>query len=1029
MKKLKITKNALEIFDNLPVYIMANDKDFYIHFWNKALEEATGYRKEEVIGRKEIIEKFYPDPIERKRKLKRWKEGEWKGKTWEAKIYSKFGTPIYMLIHEISDVITSESDIFWGVGVDITEYKKAYEKYKTFVDLTSEGIWYFALDEPVDTTLPEDEQLRLFFERAYLAECNDSYAKMYGFSSPEEIIGVRLKDIMPPDDQENMEYLRMVIRNNYAVKGAESVEYDNEGRKKYLLNNLVGVRDGKFVVGAWGSQVDITKIKEIEEELIYKEKLISNILSSVSGYIWQAEIDKNKKIKLTYISDSIEKITGYTPKEILYEREKIPSYAIEKNHLEIIRKAIEKAERNEDDTFDISITKRDKKKVYLRNIISTRHENNIIYVDGIGFDVTELKRIREKLKESEKFYSTIIDTIPDAFFLHKLDGTIVDINKTAIEMFMCSKNDLTGKKVSLISGTGYTDELARQKIEEALEKGYIEFEWVSKRLNGEEFPVRVRLKKINISGENYVMALVTDISREKEAIKKLKESEEKFRKLAENPLAGMTIIGKNGKFLYVNKRLADMFGYTQEELIGKKKPLDLTSEESKNVVKKHIEDRLSGEVNSIEYLFKGLRKDGKTIDVRAFGSVFEFKGERAIAAILIDETEKIEAEKRKKELEAQLFQAQKMEAIGLLASGIAHDFNNILGGILGYASYIKNLYKDDEKLISKIELIEKAAIKASDLTNKLLGFARKGKYTETIIDIGKAVKNVITILKRTIPRRIKVETYLPEKTLFIKGDENQIEQVVLNLATNAIDAMKDKGVLKIKVNEISVEENFVSTHLEAKEGSYVCITVEDTGEGIPEQIKDRIFEPFFTTKPPGKGTGLGLAMVYGIVKNHGGFISLYSEVGKGTTFKVYLPSYEEKVEEVQPYSQESLELIGQKRKILVVDDEEIIRDMLKDVLEALDFKVIIAKNGKEAIEKYNEEIDLVLIDMNMPEMGGKETFYALKGKYPNVKAIVCTGYSIDYNTRELLKNGAKGFLHKPFNMEELKRKIKEVLEE
>ncbi len=1029
MKSFKITKSLIEILDNLPVFILASDKDFNIQFWNRALEKATGYKKDEVIGNRGIIEKFYPDPIERKEKLKKWKNENWKGKTWETKIFTKYGTPLYIIIHEISEYITSDEDILWGVGIDITELKKVQERYKTYIELTAEGIWYFSLDEPVDTTLPADEQLKLLFERAYLAECNSSYAKMYGFSSPSEIVGVRLKDIMPPDDEENIKYLKMVIKNDYFVRGMESVEYDREGKKRYFLNNLMGIKDGKYIIGAWGSQVDITEFKKVEEELKDKERLITNILNSVKGYIWKAEVEKDGNFKFLYLSPTIKNITGFSFDEIIEAYKKSGNEELKEQNKRLAYSAIKEAMEKGEASFDFKMYRKSGKPVYLRNIISVEKSNKEgkFIVNGFGFDVTEFKKLSDKLKESEKFYLEILNTIPDAFFLHDVDGKVVEVNETALKMYNATKDDIIGFGVEKFSGKPFTKKDVGEKIDYVLRNGYAEFEWVGKKMTGEEFPEKVRLKRVEIVGTPYIMALVTDISSEKKAIEELKASEERFRKLAENPLVGMAII-KDRKFVFVNQKLADIFGYRVDEVVNKLGPLDLTVPEERKKVLENLKAREEGRIKSIEYSLKGLKKTGERVNVRVFGSLLDTEKDRSIAAIIIDETEKIKAEERKRELEEQLFQSQKLEAIGLLAAGIAHDFNNVLGGILGYASYIKNLYKDDEKLISKIELIEKAAVKASDLTNKLLGFARKGKYTETIIDVGKAVKSVIAILQRTIPKRIKVETYLPEKTLFIKGDENQIEQVVLNLSTNAVDAMKEKGVLKISVEAVDVSEDYADRHIDAETGKYVRVTVEDTGEGIPDEIKDRIFEPFFTTKPPGKGTGLGLSMVYGIVKNHGGFITLYSEVGKGTTFRIYLPQVDVE-EKLKKKKEKELTLKGRKRKVMVVDDEEIIREVLKDMLETLNFEVVLASNGKEAIDKYTEDIELVFIDMNMPEMGGKETFYALKGKYPDVKAIVCTGYSLDYNTRELLRNGAKGFLHKPFNMEELKKKIKEALEE
>ncbi len=419
--------------------------------------------------------------------------------------------------------------------------------------------------------------------------------------------------------------------------------------------------------------------------------------------------------------------------------------------------------------------------------------------------------------------------------------------------------------------------------------------------------------------------------------------------------------------------------------------------------------------------------------LNAFGREREFsesdiKVLQTLGQIVAAEIERLEEEREKEQMREQLFQSQKMEAIGTLAGGIAHDFNNMLQGILGYASLIKLKLAETDPMYKPVDVIEKTALRAAELTQQLLGYARKGKYVVQPLNLNDLVSEVIKIITRTFDRAIEIRTVLSEGLWCIQGDRNQIENVIMNLCLNARDAMPSGGRLLIETYNKEVLEGEMP-YSWARPGKYAVIKVTDTGTGMNEEVKKHIFEPFFTTKEVGKGTGMGLAMVYGVVKNHDGFITVDSEVGKGSTFTVYLPAQED-IEVHKETEGEKIAVSG-RGTILIVDDEETVRNLLRDALSGLGYSIIEASNGKEAIEVFEskrDRIDLVILDLIMPLMGGEETLRRLKEITPDVKVLIVTGYGVDKTLQETLKEiGVTGFIHKPFNVADISESVRSAL--
>jgi signal transduction histidine kinase/CheY-like chemotaxis protein len=381
-------------------------------------------------------------------------------------------------------------------------------------------------------------------------------------------------------------------------------------------------------------------------------------------------------------------------------------------------------------------------------------------------------------------------------------------------------------------------------------------------------------------------------------------------------------------------------------------------------------------------------------------------------------------------LEEQLLQSQKMESIGRLAGGVAHDFNNLLGAVMNNVGYLEN--QEPENTFSDPEVraclgeIKAAVDRAVDLTKQMLGFARRGKYENRPTSVAELVDDAASMVRRTFDRAINVQCET-ESQLVVMGDRPQLHQVLMNLCINARDAMPDGGSLTITATEYVVDEANASMLSFLSPGAYVVIMVTDTGCGMDEDTCSRAFDPFFTTKPPGKGTGLGLATVYGIVQNHGGHIQCASEQGMGTTFRVYLPAVEPKAKstaDTRPVS--ALVRPRGEGLVLVIDDEEVVRKSTRRLLSMLGYKVLCAADGLEGValfKKHHEEITFVLLDLIMPVMGGARAFRAIRDVAPAAKVVVSSGFTDEDQVRELMAGGAVGFLPKPFDHEMLERAL------
>lgn len=546
--------------------------------------------------------------------------------------------------------------------------------------------------------------------------------------------------------------------------------------------------------------------------------------------------------------------------------------------------------------------------------------------------------------------------------------------------------------------------------------------------------------KMDISGNDEISILAQSFDRMRKVIKekiddlndkneKLKASESRFRALVENTSDWIWEVDKNNIFTYVSPEIEKSLGYKPEEVIGES-VYKILSTENISKMKKHFQDLIKTGKPIIMEENINRHKDGHMVYAETTGIPIRdsngvITGYRGMDR---DITKRKKIEMEREELQERLNHKDRLDAIGQLAGGIAHDFNNMLAGIMGAAQLLQSSKKDlGEKNSGYVDMILTASARAAELTDKLLTFSRKGTIGSTVVDVHKIINDTIDILGKTLDKKISITVKKEAKNHLVIGDNSNLQNAFLNLGINASHAMEEGGDLIIITRDLFLNSSYCSiSPFDIEPGDYIEIEVRDTGCGIsPENLK-RIFEPYFTTKETEKGTGMGLASVYGTVLNHHGAIDVYSEENRGTVFHIYLPcSKETETESISDQPR-----ITASGNILLVDDEEIIRTTGKLLLEEMGYTVILAENGVEAVNIFKEkfkDIDLVIMDMIMPKMNGKEAFMEMKSIDKDCRILLSSGFTKDEDLKSLEKEGLTGFIHKPYKIHELHETLSSIL--
>ncbi|NOY08025.1 MAG: PAS domain S-box protein [Spirochaetes bacterium] len=705
---------------------------------------------------------------------------------------------------------------------------------------------------------------------------------------------------------------------------------------------------------------------------------------------------------------ALEKITGYSRNEILGY-----GYA---DFLKNILKVRETADFTEKSRFRITTKNNEKRTVRVSAVKPDSDAETIVYFH----DITACTEMREKDKT---LYRNIFDSANDAILIME-DSKFTDCNGKTLEIFgVSAKKDIINHGLWEFSPAKQPDGSdsfikAAEIINTALSGTPRRFYWKHKKADGSLFDTEVSLNRIK-GYRGYLLAMIRDITFTRQTGEQLK----KLRITMEQSPVSIVITDLDGNIEYINPKFSEITGYSLEEVRGKNPRILKSGETSDGEYKKLWETITGGRIWRGE--FHNLKKNG------------QLYWESAVIAPVKDDNGKItnfigvkEDITELKRLQNQLIMAQKMESIGNLTGGIAHDFNNILTAINGNAELILTDLKKGDPLYEEIRAIYESGGKAAELVSKLLAFSRRQIIKPQIIDINTIIDNLFSILPRIIGENISLKKKLSNTLYSIEADPSQIDQILINLAVNARDAVnnnlpgKTEKLISFETRNVTITEDYIINHPGSYKGNFVLFSVSDNGTGMDEDVKRKVFEPFFTTKGKERGTGMGLSTVYGIVKQNHGFIYIYSEMNRGSVFKVYWPACAEKTPDKTNHTERAVPAQGGETIMLVEDDESVLR-FTERALKTLGYTILTANNGKEALSLITgdtEAVDLVISDVVMPEMGGIELAEKIRELKPETKFLFTSGY-----TESELKN--TNLIQKPYSISELSKYIEEIISE
>jgi len=654
----------------------------------------------------------------------------------------------------------------------------------------------------------------------------------------------------------------------------------------------------------------------------------------------------------------------------------------------------------------------------------------------IALDISRRKQAEKGLRISRERLMQIINFLPDATFVIDTEGKVVAWNHAIEKMTGIRARDMLGKGDFEYAVPFYgkrrpilIDLVSRWDKEAEAAYNYVKKEGealVSETYNCLVKPGGTLWNKASLlyaeNGEvTGAIESIRDITERKAYEEALRESEERYHSLFEQVKSAIVLTTRRGDLVDANTYALDLFGYTKEEMMTVNFQRLYVNPDDGHRFRKEMEE--SGSVQ--EFSARLRRSDGLEMDCRMdvvnrhgeMGKIIGYQG------IIRDVTES-------NRLQMQLQEAKKTEAIATLAGGIAHQFNNALTPIIGNLDLLEMEYGQDDKMMKALKHMKASGRRMAHLTRQLLAYAREGKYQARVLSLPGFVLGTIPLIEHTLKPDVHVETDLSEDLSYIRADTTQMQMVLSALISNANEAMEGPGRIRIGARNMDLDARFVKDHPGLDPGTYVCLSVEDTGKGMDKETQDRIFDPFFTTHFLGRG--LGMAAVYGIVRNHGGVIKVDSAPGRGTLVRIYLPavSPERREQGARDGKASGVETIGDEKTVLVIEDEELVMDMTQTMLGMLGYRVLKAATGKEAVHTartFEGGIDFALLDIKLPDMSGIQVYPLIMAARPDLKVVVCSGYSIDGPAREILNSGAHGFIQKPFSLEALNDKLRQVL--
>ncbi len=784
-----------------------------------------------------------------------------------------------------------------------------------------------------------------------------------------------------------------------------------------------------------------------ENDLSMKESFIRRILENAPAAIYRVSFS-DSRFSFDYVSPHVSELTGYSPEEMRNNPDLIRGLIPDK-WLDIHAAFWERAERGDIEpvtVYPILHRSGERRWIEQRSVLIAGKNGQPAGIEAFCTDITGHKLAEDVLRRNEEKYRSLVENINEVIFTLDENGVVTYISPVIRSFSGYNPEDVLGKEfISFI----YPDdrEILKTRFHDLSRGVVVPYDYRIVSAGGEprwvrsfSHPLYVRGRFAGISG------IITDIHEQRLAEDALRESEERFKQLYEN--AGVTIfILDNGRIIHCNRKTLEMFGRSMDEIIGQN-PAELSPKlqpdgrPSREKARDILKAAVAGEPQHFEWLHE--RPGGTVFDAEVIMTATNMRSGVFVQAIVRDISDRKETERENEHIQAQLLQAQKMEAIGTLAGGIAHDFNNMLGGIIGSLNLLELLAEKEElrqknEIVTYLDTAMEASQRAADLTRQLLTLSRRQGLRLAPLDIAVSLKHVEKICKNSFPKSVQLDFRIGEEKMRVHADPIHIEQLILNLCVNASHAMTimrgdredEGGVLTVNAARFTADAGFCASRSGSVPGeNYIKISVADTGIGMSEDTRKRIFDPFFTTKEMDTGTGLGLAMAYTIVKEHRGFIDVTSVEGEGTVFTVFLPEIAGEGDAWEPRKERD-GIVAGSGLVLVIDDERVILNTARRMLEKCGYDVITAQSGQEGVDAYVREggrVIAVVLDLSMPKMSGLAVYDMLKEVDPSVKVLLASGFIENETIDRAMERGISEFIRKPYTVEELSRKIKKILD-
>jgi PAS domain S-box-containing protein len=1001
-----------ELADLLPQTVFEMDSGGRFTFVNKHALLLFGYSPEEVENGLTALQMVVPEQrVLAAENLRMSLKGESLGH--EYTMVCKDGSTFPAIIHSSPIVRDGQPIGLRGIVVDITGRKRVEQALQE-----NEQLLRSLVDNMLDATLIIDWNGTVLF-------ANNAAVNLVDLEIPVESKALNIRDFLHPDNtQEALEHLDLVNKDKGGFFGQYKI-VTTKGNERWVESLGTKIQFN-------GSSANIVNLRNItgrkraEEALKETLEKYRNIFENAVEGIFQSTpegrfIDVNPALaQMMGFQSREEMIQGFT--DITHQHYVRPDERTQYRAL---------LERDGVVTgFETEVYRKDKNSIWISiNARAVRDSSGgVLHYEGTVENITERKQVADSLKSLEELESSILSAIPHAVIGLK-ERSIIFANEAVKAVFGWTPNELIGKNTRVLYRSDEEYREIGNHFYSALEKQrFHREEFHCRRKDGKDIVCMVSTARIgNDLSDKKIVAIYEDITEHKHAEVQIKESEERYRVAIEHSNDGVAIVKEN-VHQYVNQRFVEIFGYEKpEEIIGKPLGFTIHPDDLERVAAIN-QGRQAGVFVPSRYELKGIKRDGEPVFIEASVTNVIYLGEAVSLAYLRDITERKRTEMEKGHLEAQLRQAQKMEAIGQLAGGVAHDFNNILTAVIGYGNLLQAKMAQDDPLRPYVEQILTSSGKAVNLTQSLLAFGRKQIIELRPCRLSTLIKNVEKLLTRLLTEDIELLTIIDAHDPTVLADPTQIDQVLINLSTNARDAMPNGGNLKIEVKQVEINRAFVAAYGYGAIGKYALVSVSDTGVGMDTKTKEKIFDPFFTTKEVGKGTGLGLSIVYGIVKQHNGYINAESTPGRGTTFHIYLPIVKMKEEEQKV---NAIAVQGGAETILIGEDNSSVRRLAKEVLEQFGYAIIEARDGEDAISKFKQSakiIDLVILDVVMPKKNGREVYGAIKMINPAIKVFFMSGYTADILSDKGMHEEKLDYIPKPLSPQDLLKKVREVLD-